>query len=88
MAILKARDLKRQTSQQEEEKGGGLHTISAFIFLIFGVILILKLLNFNYAFFQYIPETILYWIAAIGSTIGGLYMIYKKYLYRQKLILK
>lgn len=81
-------DQEQLRKANSSDEGSHFHGLTALIFLIFGVILILKLLNFNYAIIGYIPENILYWTAAIGSTFGGLYMIYKKYIYRHKLILR
>ena len=84
---ISAEHLKRSSSQ-EDEGGSHIHGITAIIFLVFGVMLILKLLNLDYIFLQYVPDATLYWIAAVGSTFGGLYMIYKKYIYRHKFILR
>ncbi len=72
----------------QKKEGGGIHLSSALIFLGFGVILIMKLLNLNYTFLKYIPDIVLYWTVAIGSIVGGLYMIYKKYIYRMRLVVR
>ncbi len=74
--------------QKQPGSGNGIHLLSAILFLVFGVVLILKLLKMNYIFLQYVPDQILYWIVAVGCTFGGLYMIYKGYIYRHKMIFR
>lgn len=77
-----------QQSRQQPASGSGIHLSSALLFLLFGILLILKLLKIETMFLKYVPDTVLYWIVAIGSTFGGLYMIYRKYIYRQKVIFR
>ncbi len=47
------------------------------VFLVFGLFLIAKLANYPLVVLNYIPERVLYWIAGVGSAVGGLYMMYK-----------
>ena len=86
MASEASKYQKGATPQKSE--GNSIHLSSAIIFLSFGIILILKLLNQNIFFLKYLPDVVLYWTVAIGSTFGGLYMIYRKYIYRQRLIVR
>lgn len=78
----------RKGAKNDKKESSHIHLSSALIFLSFGIILILKLLKIDIAFLKYIPDVVLYWIVAIGSTFGGLYMIYRKYIYRQRLIVR
>lgn len=46
------------------------------IFFIFGLLLIAHLVQYDLAILKYIPEKVLVWMAAVGSTICGFYMLF------------
>lgn len=58
-------------------KSTGHGFLLGFLFLVFGLLFIAKLVNYELTVLNYIPERVLHWIAGIGSAVGGLYMMYK-----------
>lgn len=66
-----------QLQNMLKPKPTGHKLLMGLVFLVFGVLLIAKLINYQLEVLNYIPERTLYWIAGIGSAVGGLYMIYK-----------
>ena len=77
-----------QKGQQHKKPGSSHVFLFAMTSIIFGLLLMMKLLDINYAFLKYIPDVAIYWMVALGSVIGGLYMIYRKYIYRQRLVVR
>lgn len=91
MASMTPEQLKK--AQNNKEGASIFYPLMAFLFIAFGLLLILKLLNIQYAllndsFIKYIPEKVMLGISGVGSTFGGLYMLYRKYIYRQRLIVR
>ena len=57
-----------------------------FLFLVFGVIVFLKLMQYDVPYVQEIPDHILLWLTGIGSGVGGLFMLYKSFTRRKYFI--
>lgn len=61
-----------------KQKSPGRHLFwSGLLFLVFGLLFLAKMMNYEVSVMQYIPEQLLPWIAAVGSTVGGAFMIIK-----------
>lgn len=82
-------EMKKQT--KEPKKSILTPLFFSILFIIFGLLLILKSLNIQYAvlqnsFIKYLPEQVLLLISGIGSVFGGLYFFYRKFIYRQRIV--
>lgn len=89
MASLSPEEIKKQANKPQGKSF--MPFLFSLLFIAFGALLILKSLNIQYAvlqnsFIKYLPEQVMLIIAGIGSVFGGLYLIYKKYIFRQRIV--
>ncbi len=70
------KDLMKALSRGEKKKGGGFGVLLGLLFLAGGVLSILDLLG--KLSFELVPERFFSWLLAIGSAIGGLFLMFQK----------
>lgn len=61
-----------------KKKGFSIRIILGFIFILFGIVIFLELFNVNFIGNGKIITYALKYGTALGSLIGGLYMLFKK----------
>ncbi len=69
------KDLMRAFSHGEKKKGGGLGVLLGLLFLAGGVLSILDLLG--KLSFELVPERFFSWLLAVGTTLGGLLLMFR-----------
>ena len=60
----------------EKKRRGGLRIILGLIFLISGLFFLVNYIGISLAFNVQFLESILTWMSAVGSFVGGIYMLF------------